>query len=85
MFSDSTRIKIISALAINEMCVSDLASLLGANQSTISHQLKLLRSSGIVDYKRSGKAILYYVCNLLIDDVMSIGIENMKNRVTHVY
>ena len=85
IFSDSTRLKIISALAIREMCVNDLSELLRANQSTVSHQLKLLRDAGIVDYRRCGKMILYFVCNLLIDDVMSIGIENMRNEIKIKY
>ena len=81
VFSDITRIRIISALAIRAMCVTDLADVLCQNQSTISHQLRLLHSEGIVARRREGKMILYYIDNVLIDDVMSIGIENMHRVV----
>ena len=80
VFSDTMRIRIISALAISEMCVSDLAELLGAHQSTVSHQLSLLKRFDIVDYRREGKMIVYFVSNVLVEDVMGLGIENIKNN-----
>lgn len=85
IFADSTRVKIISALAINEMCVGDIATLLNVNQSTVSHQLKILRHLGIVDYRREGKMIFYYIKNVLVEDVMSLGIDNIRNNITSVY
>ena len=69
--SDSTRIRLISALSISEMCVSDLSALLNLNQTTVSHQLKNLRSIGLVDCHRQGKVIFYYIKNKVVLDVMN--------------
>lgn len=75
LFSDLTRIKIISALAISEMCVTDLSSLLGFNQTTVSHQLKTLRDIGAVKYRRDGKIILYSLKNEVINETILKGVE----------
>ena len=75
LFSDLTRLKIISALAISEMCVTDLASLLRFNQTTVSHQLKTLRDIGAVKYRRDGKIILYSLKNDVINEVLLKGVE----------
>ena len=48
IFSDSTRLKILISLLLGEMCVNDLSRLLNINQTTISHQLKILKSNGVV-------------------------------------
>jgi DNA-binding transcriptional ArsR family regulator len=56
---DGTRLKILSALAIKDMCVNDLSIGLGLNQTTVSHQLKNLRSVGLVKYRRQGKINFY--------------------------
>ena len=61
IFSDKTRLKMISALAISRMCVSDLAGILNLNQTTVSHQLRLLKNLGAVDYERNGKIITYFL------------------------
>lgn len=55
VLSDSTRIKILSAICISEMCVGDLSEMLDMNQTTVSHQLKILRSTGVVTARRDGK------------------------------
>jgi DNA-binding transcriptional ArsR family regulator len=57
--SDPTRVRIISALAGEELCVFDLARLLGLTGSAISHQLRLLRGQRLVKYRKDGK-IAYY-------------------------
>ena len=54
IFSDYTRIKMVSALAISEMCVSDLSKVLKLNQTTVSHQLRLLKNLNAVKTKRQG-------------------------------
>lgn len=69
-FSDATRIKLISALAISELCVGDLAETLGISQSTVSHQLKYLRDKKIVLKKRRGKTIFYYLAGKGVIAVM---------------
>lgn len=75
VFSDSTRIKIITALSISDMCVNDLAVVLGLNQTTVSHQLKLLRQNSIVNTFRSGKTIYYSLSNSYVNDVMLKGVD----------
>ena len=59
IFSDSTRIRIMCALSETEMCVYDIADLLGASQSAVSHQLRLLRVGHLVRTRRDGKNIFY--------------------------
>jgi len=76
LFSDPTRLKILSVLSISEMCVGDIAALLRLNQSTVSHQLKLLKDAGMVSNTRSGKFITYEVANPFIDEIMLTGVEN---------
>ncbi len=73
--SDATRAKIICALSISEMCVSDLARILGLNQTTCSHQLRLLRAADIVRQRREGKVIYYSLKNKKIEDVLLAGVE----------
>ncbi len=68
--ADLTRIRILSALSISPMCVTDLAIMLGLNQTTLSHQLKTLRSVGAVDYRRQGKISFYHICDDKLLDVM---------------
>lgn len=60
IFSDPGRIKILYALAKQEMCVCDLAAFLGISESAVSHQLRILRNSGLVENRREG-TVLYYI------------------------
>jgi DNA-binding transcriptional ArsR family regulator len=75
LFSDSTRLKMLSALAISSMCVSDLAKILSLNQTTVSHQLKMLKAAGAVKCRRHGKVIFYSISNPKINDVIMWGID----------
>lgn len=75
IFSDSTRLKILSALAIKEMCVSDISCSLDLNQTTVSHQLKLLKQSNAVSDKREGKVIFYSLANKKINDILLEGVD----------
>ena len=70
LFSDVTRLKILSALSISPMCVNDLSRYLGINQTTISHQLKFLKSYNFVSIKRSGKIIVYSLATDLVNSVL---------------
>lgn len=74
-FSDSTRIKILTCLAMSNMCVNDISNLLGINQTTISHQLKQLKDQNIVSYKRDGKILVYYLLNENVNDMMMYALE----------
>lgn len=75
-FSDVTRLKILTCLCMSDMCVNDLANLLNINQTTISHQLQILRSEKLVSYKRNGKLIIYSLQNKSINDMMLSAVNN---------
>lgn len=75
VFSDSTRIKILTALCVSEMCVNDISILLNINQTTVSHQLKYLRQNGAVKSKRDGKLIYYSIADNVINEVMLNGVN----------
>ena len=67
----------ISALAIAEMCVGDIAALLKINQTTVSHQLRNLRTSGIVRSRRQGKIVFYSLASDCVNEVMLNGVEHL--------
>lgn len=75
LLSDHTRLKILSALSISSMCVSDLSVMLGLNQTTLSHQLGKLRSRKIVDYRRQGKVSFYYLRCKAISDILLSAVQ----------
>ena len=75
VFSDNTRIKILSALAISELCVTDLSRILQINQTTVSHQLRFLKSAGMVKSCRQGKIVFYQLADDAINDIILNGIE----------
>lgn len=75
IFSDYTRLKMISALAISEMCVSDISTLLCLNQTTVSHQLRLLKNLNAVKTKRQGKVVFYSLRNDTLSDILLKGVE----------
>ena len=75
IFSDNTRLKILSALSITELCVTDLSRVLRLNQTTVSHQLRLLKNTGVLRTKRHGKIIFYSMKSDLVNDVMLKGVE----------
>lgn len=79
-FSDPTRLKIISALSINDLCVNDLSTILNINQTTISHQLKQLKTHQIVNSSRSGKIIMYSLQNEFINELMDYAIESIRHN-----
>ena len=70
LFSDVTRLKILSALSISPMCVNDLSRYLKINQTTISHQLKFLKNYNFVEDKRIGKNIVYSLSTELVGNVL---------------
>ena len=75
VFADYTRVKILSALAISDLCVTDLSRIHNINQTTISHQLRFLRGAGIVKFCRQGKIIFYSLTDDSINDIILKGIE----------
>ena len=77
MFSDPTRARILWALGSSEMCVCDLAELLGMTKSAISHQLKSLRLGNLVKFERRGKNIIYSLADNHVKLIFSMGIEHI--------
>lgn len=75
IFSDVTRLKMLSALAISEMCVTDVSAVLGINQTTVSHQLRLMKNLGAVRARRQGKVIFYSLRTEILNDVLLKGVE----------
>lgn len=75
IFSDKTRLRIISSLTITDMCVSDISAVLKINQTTVSHQLRLLRNLGAVNCYRNGKVVYYSLKDELLGDILLKGIE----------
>ena len=80
VFGDSTRIKILQALTINEMCVCDISNLLSMTQSAISHQLKILRMSRLVKYRKEGKVVYYSLEDKHVKDIIKIGLQHIKEN-----
>lgn len=80
VFGDSTRIKILSALISSEMCVCDLSVLLNMNQSAVSHQLRVLKQTRLVKYRRDGKVIYYSLKDEHIDTIFQQGFTHLHER-----
>lgn len=77
--SDVTRLKILSALTVSPMCVTDLSVLTSINQTTVSHQLRILRTAGVVDCKRQGKVIFYSLSKRDIPKIMGAAVGIIMN------
>lgn len=78
VFGDPTRLKIIFALQCREMCVYDIAVLLGMSQSAISHQLRILKQMGLVRNRREGKTIFYAPADDHIVSILSQGLDHIE-------
>lgn len=80
VFADSTRIKILYVLLCSEMCVCDLAQILGMSQSAISHQLRTLKQMDLVRNRREGKTIFYSLSDGHIKTILSQGLEHIEEE-----
>ena len=78
MFSDNTRLRILWALNCSDMCVCDLAVLLGMTKSAISHQLKSLRLSNLVKFERQGKVVYYSLADDHVKSIFEKGFEHIN-------
>lgn len=76
--SDPTRTKIIYALQHEELCVCDLALLIGLSTSAISHQLRLLRNLRLVKYRKEGKMVYYSLADKHIETLFNQGLEHVE-------
>ena len=75
LLADPSRVKLLSALAIAPLCVTDLSHILKMNQTTVSHQLRLLRDLDVVACERQGKIIKYKISNPKINEILLVGVE----------
>ncbi|MBN1523777.1 MAG: helix-turn-helix transcriptional regulator [Spirochaetales bacterium] len=80
MFGDATRLKILQALAISEMCVCDLSELLHISQSAMSHQLKTLRQVNLVKFRKEGKVVFYSLKDEHVNQIIETGIQHVTER-----
>ncbi|MCM1253049.1 MAG: metalloregulator ArsR/SmtB family transcription factor [Clostridium sp.] len=77
VFGDSTRIKILYTLFEAELCVYDIARLLNLSQSSVSHQLRILKNSKLVKFRREGKSIFYSLDDEHVREIISMGMEHV--------
>ncbi len=78
VFGDSTRIKILYVLLESEMCVCDIAAILGMTQSAISHQLRVLKQSQLVKFRREGKSVMYSLSDDHVHTIIAQGMEHIE-------
>lgn len=77
VFGDTTRIKILYVLFEAELCVCDIAQLLGMSQSAISHQLRVLKQSRLVKFRREGKTVFYSLADDHVKTIIGNGMEHI--------
>ena len=80
ILGDVTRTKILFALDQNEMCVCDIANVLGMTKSSISHQLSFLRRSGIVKCRKEGKEVYYMLDDDHVKELFEVGMEHIEHK-----
>lgn len=78
VFGDSTRIKILYSMFEHELCVNDIAGLLNLSQSSVSHQLRILKTSKLVKFRREGKSIYYSLDDEHVRAIISMGMEHVE-------
>jgi len=77
---DVTRVRILDALSRTELCVGDLAALLGSSESAVSHQLRLLRSMRLVRARRDGRLVYYSLDDNHIVGLFAQGLEHVQEK-----
>ena len=77
IFGDSTRVKILYALLESELCVCDIAGLMDVTQSAVSHQLRVLKASKLVKFRREGKVLYYSLADQHVISILSQGMDHI--------
>ena len=77
IFGDSTRIKILCVLLEAEQCVGEIGAVLGMTPSAISHQLRVLKQSKLVKYRREGKTLYYSLADDHVRTIIGMGMEHL--------
>lgn len=78
VFGDTTRIRILYLLFESELCVCDISTLLGMNQSAISHQLRVLKQAKLVKARREGKTVFYSLADEHVRTIIGNGMEHVR-------
>ena len=78
VFGDSTRIRILYALFETELCVGDIAQILNLSQSSVSHQLRILKTNKLVKFRREGKIMFYSLDDEHVRSVLTMGMEHIE-------
>lgn len=78
VFGDSTRIKLLYTLFETELCVCDIAQLLGMSMSAISHQLRVLKQAKLVKFRREGRSVLYALADDHVKTILGQGMEHIN-------
>lgn len=79
VLGDTTRVKILYALSINELCVCDISDIIGMTQSAVSHQLRILRTMRLVKYRKEGKSVYYSLNDQHVVDLFNQGLEHIRH------
>lgn len=77
VFGDSTRMKILYLLLESELCVCDIVSLLGATQSAVSHQLRILKQSRLIRFRKQGRSVFYSLADDHVRTILDNGMEHI--------
>ena len=77
IFGNPTRLKIISLLSVEDLCVCDICESLDLNQTTVSNQLRILRANNIVKYQKEGKMARYSLTDNHIEMIYKVGLEHI--------
>ncbi|MBR6380708.1 MAG: winged helix-turn-helix transcriptional regulator [Lachnospiraceae bacterium] len=80
VFGDVTRLRILHVLQVSELCVQDIADVLGMSQSAISHQLRVLKAQDLVKRRREGKIIYYSLADDHISTILSTGLNHIEEE-----
>jgi len=83
VLGDHTRVRILDALSRSELCVCDIARLLGLSESAVSHQLRLLRGMRLVRPRRAGRMVFYSLDDQHIVGLFEQGLEHVQERALH--
>ncbi len=78
IFGDSTRVKIINVLINGEMSVNSISERIGASQSAVSHQLRILKDSKLVKYKKIGNMAYYFLADDHVEKIFMLGCEHIN-------
>jgi ArsR family transcriptional regulator len=82
--SDPTRLRLVSALSEGELCVCDLAAVLGMTQSAVSHQLRLLRNLNLVRFRKEGRVVYYTLDDEHVQQLFERGLEHVVHQMRSV-